>query len=321
MQLRHSLKKGLARIMARAVAALLHPRIVSSPDFFYVLEGRRYHVTLVHFYSPIPDSRALAAELWNSPNSLLGLEMNAKAQLDLLTRIQQYRGEYNCFPLEEPASLPGKHRPFWINNGMFVAVDAEVLYSMVRIFRPRRLFEIGCGHSTVVSSMAIAANHRDDSTYDCEFVCCDPTPPGWLMKQRTNVTRFLQQPIQRTPLSDFDCLRANDVLFIDSSHVAATGSDVNFLLLQVLPRLASGVLIQIHDIHMPYEYPESWSKQLAIFWNEQYLVQAFLLFNKEFEILWAGQYLHRTHPTQLSLAFKSYNPSSTMPGSLWLRRR
>src|SRR5262249_46442361 len=112
----------------------------------------------------------------------------------------------------------------------------------------------------------------------------------------------------------------NDILFIDSSHVFRVDSDVRFLFLEVLPRLNPGVLIHIHDIFLPYDYPRDWIVKEHRFWNEQYLLHAFLLFNRAFEVLWAGSYMHTRHSDKLKRAFASYDPASVWPGSFWMRR-
>ena len=98
------------------------------------------------------------------------------------------------------------------------------------------------------------------------------------------------------------------------------GSDVQFLLLEVLPRLKKGVLIHLHDIFLPMEYPRHWVMDHDRFWTEQYLLHAFLLFNKEYEVVWAGSYMHTYHSDKLSKAFASYDAQKTLPGSFWIRR-
>jgi hypothetical protein len=116
-------------------------------------------------------------------------------------------------------------------------------------------------------------------------------------------------------------LRANDILFIDSSHVLKIGSDVHYLFLHILPRLNPGVIVHIHDIFLPAEYPKDWVMDHLRFYNEQYLLQAFLTYNSAFEILWAGAYMHLKHPDQLRDAIKSYASNYHCPGSVWMRRK
>ena len=112
----------------------------------------------------------------------------------------------------------------------------------------------------------------------------------------------------------------HDILFIDSSHVLRIGGDVQYEYLEILPRLARGVIVHSHDIFLPAEYPRHWVLEEHKFWTEQYLLQAFLAFNDSFEVLWAGSYMHLKHPEKLEEAFSSYKRERTLPGSFWMRK-
>jgi hypothetical protein len=122
------------------------------------------------------------------------------------------------------------------------------------------------------------------------------------------------------PWSRFSQLRANDILFIDSSHVLKIGSDVQYEILSILPRLAEGVLVHLHDIFLPGEYPKHWVLDEHRFWNEQYVLHAFLCFNQRFQVVWAGSFMHTKHPELLEAAFRSYVRASRWPGSFWMLR-
>ena len=123
------------------------------------------------------------------------------------------------------------------------------------------------------------------------------------------------------PLERFCALEANDIVFIDSSHVVKIGSDVVYEFLELLPRLKAGVMVHFHDIFLPAEYPKSWVLEDRRFWNEQYLLQAFLAFNSAFEVMMAGSFLHLSHSEKLKAAFASYDPANVWPGSFWMRRK
>jgi len=131
---------------------------------------------------------------------------------------------------------------------------------------------------------------------------------------------LIPKKVQDIPLSEFKKLSENDILFIDSSHVLKIGSDVQYLYLEVLPRLNKGVIVHAHDIFLPAEYPKEWVLKNYIFWNEQYLLQAFLAFNNSFEVLWAGSYMHLRHPDKLEEAFSSYKRDKIWPSSFWIRK-
>lgn len=281
------------------------------------------HVTPNHFYEPVPDTRTLRDDLWAKPSALVGLRMNEERQLALLDDfIQRYKDEYDRFP-DDPTADPTQ---FYLNNTLFLGVDAEVLYSMVRHFRPGKIVEVGSGFSTLLAAQAIRRNRDEDPAYRGELIAIDPYRPRILRGNLPELSRLIQKPVQQIDLAELTDLAPNDILFIDSSHVLRIGSDVHYEYLELLPRLPSGVLIHVHDIFFPAEYPREWVLGKHRFWNEQYLLQAFLAFNEAFEILWAGSYLHHRHPERLAAAFRSYRPDENWqgrrwrPGSLWMRR-
>jgi hypothetical protein len=128
-------------------------------------------------------------------------------------------------------------------------------------------------------------------------------------------------PVQEVALDEFLKLTDGDFLFIDSSHVVKVGSDVQYQYLEILPSLNPGVVVHVHDVFLPADYPRSAIIDRHRFWNEQYVLQAFLTFNSEFEVLIAASYLHINHPDLLAAAFDSYNQLTVHPGSFWMRRR
>jgi hypothetical protein len=195
------------------------------------------------------------------------------------------------------------------DNGFFPSPDAQVLYSFVRMHRPPTVVEIGSGNSTRVTRQAAL-----DAGLDCEIVCVDPSP-------RVDVEPLASR-IERRPVEELDpewllgSLAPGCMLFIDSSHELMAGGDLPYLYLHVLPRLASGVLVHIHDIFLPYEYPREWLLEQRWRFDEQYLVQAMLGFGARFEVLWAGHYLQRTRAD-----FARYFPQAPLStgSSLWLK--
>jgi predicted O-methyltransferase YrrM len=195
-------------------------------------------------------------------------------------------------------------------NDYFRSPDAEVLYSIVRRYRPAQIVEVGSGHSTKISRQAIL-----DGQLNTRLVCIDPQP-------RTEVSsladRVVRQPVE-TLVGDplFSSLAPGDILFIDSSHELSPGNDCVALYLQVLPRLTSGVLIHVHDVFLPYDYPRDWVVGNGWKWNEQYLVQAMLMYGRAFEVLWAGQHLQRTDPRFETVLPRAQAHSAA---SLWLRK-
>ena len=241
--------------------------------------------------------------------------MNEQAQLDILSLFEsRFRKEYESIP-KEKASM----NEYYINNTSFGSVDGEILYCMVRNFKPSRIIEIGSGFSTILSAQAIMRNKLEDPTYDCIFVTIDPYPSK-LLDNLSGLSKIKRMRVQEVPINEFEKLEENDILFIDSSHVLKIGSDVYFEYLDIIPRLNKGVIIHSHDIFLPAEYHKKWVLKDHIFWNEQYLLQSFLAFNDSYNILWASSYMHLKHSDKISSAFRSYNPEKTWPVSFWIQR-
>jgi len=278
-----------------------------------------FHITSIHFYEPIPDTRKLKDNLWQKHSQLIGININEKKQLELLSLfISKFKKEYKIFPKN------GTHiqvpYQYYVNNGGFESVDGEILYCMIRYFKPKRIIEIGSGNSTYLSAQAILKNKEEDKI-DCELIAIEPYPNKILEKGFPGLSKLIKKEIQDVGLSIFDQLKKDDILFIDSSHVLKIGGDVQYEYLEILPRLNKNVIVHIHDIFLPVEYPKKWILKNNLFWTEQYLLQTFLTFNNTFEVLWAGSYMHIKNLELLKKAFNSYNPKVTWPGSFWIRKK
>ncbi len=268
-----------------------------------------------HFFYPIPDIDALDAEVWETESGLVGLNMNEKEQLRLLNDVfPKYKREYT-FP-KDKTTVPYK---YFLRNGSFGSIDAEVLHSMIRYFKPKKIIEIGSGYSTYVSAQACLLNMEKDDV-KTQLIAVEPYPSGILKKGFPGLTELIEKPLEKVNPKIFAGLGENDFLFIDSTHVLKIGGDVKYLYLEVLPSLAGGVIVHSHDIFFPGEYPKSWVMDYHWFWSEQYLLQAFLAFNNEFEVLWASQYMNRKYPEDLARIFTSYH-NDAYPGSLWIKRK
>lgn len=278
--------------------------------YFDYWQAREFHITLNHFYEPVPDTRQLTGLVWERPSQLPGIAMNDAGQLALLHQhFSRFRQEYDAFPHAKPAQ-PAQ---FHFDNPTFSGTDALVLYCMVRYFKPNRVVEVGSGMSTRLSAHAALLNGNT------EVVAIEPYPDPVLQQGFPGLSTLIVKPIQTVDLSFFEQLQAQDILFIDTTHVVRTGSDVNFLFLEVLPRLNSGVIVHIHDIFLPYDYPRAWVIDQHRFWNEQYLAQAFLIYNSAFDVLFANNYMWTKHPADMQAAF----PFSPWwgGGSLWIQRK
>ena len=310
--------RELSQFIAGVVPHCLHSK--EFHETFHLWERKGFHVTPVHFYQPIPDTQNLPKTLWDRPSKLAGIDMNDSMQLDLLRRhFPLFRNEYERFPTEPS----GKPPQFHLDNGLFGGLDALVAYCMVRHFEPRLIVEIGGGYSTLLLTEAAAKNNTSTLT------CIEPYPQEFLKQGFSGLHRLIEKKVQDIDLEFFSELHSGDVLFIDSSHTVKIGGDVNYLFLEVLPRLKPGVIVHIHDIFLPFEYRRDWVLDEFRFWSEQYLLQAFLTFNSEFEVLMANSYMAHKYLEGIKAAFPSLEkleailPNSVRwgGGSFWIRRK
>ena len=298
----------LSRFLANVLPRCLHSK--TFPEIFRLWERHGFHVTPVHFYQPIPDTRSLRQTLWDRPSELVGIDMNEATQLDLLrNHFPKFHGEYDQFP-NEPANAPGR---FYFNNGLFDGTDALVAYCMIRHFQSRLIIEVGSGFSSLIAAEAIAKNEAS------ALICIDPFPPDFLRKGVPGLRSLIEKKVEDVDLEFFSQLQSGDILFIDSSHTVKIGGDVNYLFLEVLPRLKPGVIVHVHDIFFPFDYRRDWVIDELRFWAEQYLLQAFLTFNCEFEVLMANGYLGHHYMEDLKATFA--NSPWWGGGSFWMRRR
>jgi hypothetical protein len=201
---------------------------------------------------------------------------------------------------------------------MFGPGDAEYLYSMVRLFKPKKIIEVGCGQSTKIIRDAVKRNTIEDSDYKCDHTCIEPYEVPWLEKLDVKVIR---ERVERVDPEIFQELSANDILFIDSSHVIRPQGDVLFLYLDVLPKLAPGVFIHAHDICTPRDYFPEWILNYRLLWNEQYLLEAFLSFNTSFKVTGALNWLWHNQREETHRAFPILaKVPDDDPGSFWIQR-
>lgn len=303
---------GLLRLSGWYVGYFNHWRTM----FDYV-QRKGLHILPVHYYSPIPNTQELPDGVWQQKRLPLGFDLNEESAFDLLERFNEmYAREYNTFPSVSDGGAP----KFYLNNKAYSSGDAEILYAMVRDLKPRKIVEIGSGYSTLLICQAIRENQREALDYRCEFIAIEPYPPSILSPLPIEVTRLESKPLHQVNSDLFSSLGANDLLFIDSTHVARIGSDVVHEYLFLLPNLAVGVVIHIHDIFIPAEYPRVWIDEARYFWNEQYLVEAFLSYNSAFQVIMPTHNLWLKYPERFHRNIPARDSIPFHPSSFWIRR-
>jgi hypothetical protein len=260
-----------------------------------------FQVVLKTFYSPIPDLAALPPDTFDRASELPGIEFDLDAQLGRLAELGDALGTFR----------PERYDP---GNPSYAPLDATVLYAVVRNTRPKRIIELGSGHTTLVATQAARENAAEG--HPCRVEAYDPYP-GVATPDLPGLDALHPVAAQDIPLDVFSELGDGDILFVDTTHTVKLGSDVNHIVLQILPRLAPGVIVHVHDIFIPYEYPREWPERLGLFWSEQYLLQAFLAMNPSYEVLFALAALHRDRPQALA----GLLPGVPGGGSaFWMRR-
>jgi len=252
-----------------------------------------------HLHKPLSDERTLPALTWN-----------VNEQLATLNAFN-FQQEFHDIPENFVDDTV-----FHFKNGSYASGDAEYWYNIIRLKKPKKIIEIGSGHSTKMARLAIAANQKSDNTYQCKHVCIEPYEMPWLEKTGVEV---LRKKVEDIDIDFFQQLEADDILFIDSSHVIRPQGDVLFEYLEVIPTLKSGVIVHVHDIFSPRHYPKEWVVDEIRFWNEQYLLEAFLSFNTEWKIMGALNFLCHNYFDLLKEKCPQLTPDRE-PGSFYMVR-
>ena len=268
-----------------------------------------------HFYSPIVDVdelRARQALVWPSRPSVLGIDFN-DAHHERVLR-EYFPAFYSDFAY--PKKPDGDPLSFYLDNDQFSWLDCRALFVLLRAWRPKRFVEVGSGFSTLL----VADVNRRFLGGAMSITCVEPYPRPFLQSRELGITRLLVQKVQDVDTRIFSELDAGDVLFLDSSHVAKTGSDVNHLCFEVLPRLRQGVRVHFHDIFLPADYPKQWVLDQNRSWNEQYVVRALLMFNSAFRVLFGSSYAFAAHAVALREALRDPGGAYYGGGSLWIEK-
>ncbi len=296
-------------------------RIINKLPYFRELysEGIRYKTNSCfpagHFYSPIisiDEIKKRETEIWKGVenDTIVGIDFQADAQLRLLKSFEKYYNELPFTPEKQTNTR------YYFENGFYSYTDGIVLYAFIREFKPTRIVEIGSGFSSalMLDVNDLFFNHQIELTFIEPF----PNRLLFLMSEndKKQVTIF-ESGVQSVPLEIFKMLRAGDILFVDSSHVVKTGSDVYHVFFNILPVLERGVLIHFHDVFYPFEYPKEW-----VFggynWNENYFLRAFLMYNNCFIIRLFSSYLHSFHSDAFSGMPLCYKQKG---GDLWIEKK
>lgn len=267
-----------------------------------------------HFYSPLPD----LAEVKRQADQLFRRDVDVSASIDLaeqdqISLLQRFAVFYSEFGWMEPTAEGSR---FHFNQGYFGEADAISLYSMLRYAAPKRVIEVGSGFS---SALMLDTDEKFLGQ-SIRFTFIEPYPErllSVLTDEDHQRCRIIKDKVQLVKLAEFEALEDGDILFIDSSHVSKIGSDVNYLIFEVLPVLRPGVIVHFHDIFWPFEYPKEWVMGGRA-WNEDYLLRAFLQYNNDFKIMLFNNFAGYRFSDYLQEHMPRFMANTG--GSLWLRK-
>jgi hypothetical protein len=267
-----------------------------------------------HFYSPYPDLHDVNKrhqKLFDrSIREIPGIDIREKQQLNFLTKLSKHNSK---LPYSEGRD---KSLRYHFNNTAYSYTDATVLFCLLNEINPKRIIEIGSGHS---SALMLDVNENFfNNSIDLTFIEPYPELLLSLIKPQDN-SRFklIGQNLSEVDNKIFSALGADDVLFVDSTHVSKIGSDVNQIIFDILPKLNRGVIVHIHDVFYPFEYPEEWVLDTRA-WNEDYMLRAFLHNNNEYEILFFNHFMNLHHKKEMEKLLPTTKKNAG--GSIWLRK-
>lgn len=265
-----------------------------------------------HYYQPLFNPKKYLHKSLRDDRFLPGLDYNISEQLSFL-HVLNFSEELKKIPFE-----PSLKKEYYYENSSFKSGDAEYLYSMIRYFKPKNIIEIGSGYSTLMAIKAASLNLTENINNECKITCIEPYEQPWLEDMGVNIIR---KTVESIDISFFKTLQKNDILFIDSSHIIRPQGDVLYEYLELLPTLNSGVFVHIHDIFSPKDYLNEWIFEQHVFWNEQYLLEAFLSCNTQFKITGALNFLSHQYKNEFSKVCPIFSlQENREPGSFWIRK-
>jgi predicted O-methyltransferase YrrM len=311
------LSKGALNVIRRLLAhglSRLPKGLFTDREFFPIYEQRGIHITPAHFYYPVPVLSELDESIWMTESEMVGIDMNLGGQESLVEDLaKNYFHEYFALNADR-LSPPGVYS----RNVGYGGTDGAMLYSIIRLRKPRRIIEIGSGSSTLLAIIA-AQKNQEEGAPACHITSIEPYPAPYLRGALAGSGEILQQRVETVSLDHFMSLDENDILFIDSSHTVRVGGDVVFEINEVLPRLRKGVVVHIHDICFPLNYSQKFVVEMHCFWAEQYLLQAFLAFNPKYRVLWSFSYVQLKRQDILRKHFSNYyRPGTGEMGAFWM---
>ena len=264
-----------------------------------------------HYYEPLINPKKHLLYPLSNDRKLKGIDFNISEQIKIINSFN-YNEELVKFSINKINEVD-----YFYNNLSFEYGDSEYLYNMIRFYKPKNIIEIGSGYSTRMMVHAVEQNKIKDKMYNCKIQCIEPYEYKTLGKLHVSI---IKERVEKNSLNMYKVLKENDILFIDSSHIIRPQGDVLYEIQNILPSLNKGVIIHVHDIFTPKDYPKEWIMNQKL-WNEQYLLESFLAFNNSFKIIGSLNYLKHHHwETLASKCPLLKQNKNSEPGSFWIKK-
>lgn len=275
--------------------------------FFHLGQRLGFDVLPRHFYSEIPNiSKLRSTQAWREPYSMIGCsgaDVDDQLRFVEQTATPEIRQRLRSFDI---------HRHACERNGAsgYGPIESQFLYAFVRHHRPARITQVGCGVSTAICLAAAA-----DAGYEAAITCIEPYPTAYLSRLAgEGAIRLVKQPVEDLPFDFLGELQRGDFFFVDSTHTLGPAGEVTRIIVEMLPRLADGVMVHFHDIWFPYDYEPAVLEERLFFWHETALLLAFLTLNSRFHILASLSMLHYKRSQALANVFHEYRPMTSDRG-------
>lgn len=279
-----------------------------------------------HFYSVLPS----VSTTYNEDNKVKfdNIDYNENSHQGILKELDIYLTEYDNefsknFNLNDKSKKISENQQnfrYTLVNGSFEWMDGRMLYYFIQKYQPKRIIEIGSGNSTL-----LMCNTIQKFNLNTQITCIEPYPIKFLEDlDNMGKINLMKEKLENVSLDIFKTLESGDILFIDSSHVGKLNSDVLYYFTKIFPVLNKNVIIHIHDIFFPYEYPREWITS-GRFWNEQYFLYIFLQYNTKFKVKYCNSYTGFKYKNELiELQKNTYEIKNNIAnqfytgGSIWL---
>ena len=275
-----------------------------------------YSIRQFHYYEPLPKFSEITEEKILERRSSESINWNLDAQLDLIKKLSNYGVEIHRIDNRKDTESG-----FNFFNDTYPELDAAVYYSLLRKLKPSKIIEVGSGYSTQIATKAIAKNQQEGKAG--KIISIEPYPRPMLTDGTLDVELVIKR-VETIDLKFFEQLSAGDILFIDSTHTVKFGSDVCREILEIIPKISSGVWIHIHDIFFPYDYPPQWLIKERRAWSEQYMLEAFLVYNYQFEVMLANHLLSVDYPKEIAQIWPgvlNWTNRNHQCGGFWMRKK